>query len=218
MARTKELSVAAQIEAANVEAAAEEAAAAEEQDGDALEIADLELVEESKSRIRLPLIEGAVVVYKGSRKNQNIAYVGRVYVNEVETGDKNAKGEPVMYVTKECTDEGTHSYSFMTHDLRGRLIQERMTPVAGEQKKLVGSGVTLSGSKLPPDLRGRPYAGCEHPEHLRMFMRTRNANKEREFDILIPARVRPTFDQYVARKENALRIADQYLQDTVSRS
>jgi hypothetical protein len=215
MARSKELSAAAQIEAANVAAA--EDAGAEEQAGETLGVADLELVEEQKSRIRLPLIEGAVVVYKGSRKNQNVAYVGRVYVTEIETGDKDEKGNPIMYVTKECSDEGTHAYDFATHDLRGRIIQMWMTPGAGERKPVPGTATTLMGSKLPPELRGRPFKTCEHPEHLRVFMRMRNPNKEREFDILVPARVRPVFDQYVARKENALRISDQQLQDTVSR-
>lgn len=214
MARSKDLSVAAQIEEANVVAAA---AAAAEETGETLEVADLELVEEQKSRIRLPLIEGAVVVYRGARKSASMAYVGRVYVNEVETGDKDEKGQPIMYVTKECTDEGTHGYDFAPHDTRGRLVTMWLTPGAGEKRVVPGTKTILSGSKLPPDLRGRPFKTCEHPEHLRLFMRMRNANKEREFDLLIPSNVRATFDQYVSRKENALRISDIQLQETVSR-
>jgi hypothetical protein len=213
MARQK--SMAQQIEERNLEAAADavEATAEAEQQEEGLEV--LELVEEQQTRIRLPLIEGAAVVYRGSMKNMSLAYVGRVYVQATETGDKDAEGKPILYVTKECSDEGTEGYDFATHDSRGRIITIWMTPSAGEKRVVPGTKTVLTGNQLPPELRGRPFKTCEHPEHLRMFMRRRNANKEREFDILIPPRVRPVFDQYVARKESALRISEQQLQDTV---
>lgn len=216
MAR-KELSAAAQIEAANMAAAEDAQETAEETEEEGLEPVGLELVEERQTRSRLPVIEGAIVVYMGSRKDMSLALVSSVYVNQVATGDKDERGEDVMYVTKECdpNDVTTQGYDFSTHDTRGRFITMWLTPQISEKRIVPGTKTVLDGAKLRVDLRGKPFKTCEHPEHLRRFMRYRNPNNEREFEVLVPPRVRQIFDQYVDRKERALRVSDQQLQETV---
>jgi hypothetical protein len=173
----------------------------------------LEVVDEQRSRTRRPLIEGAVVIYKGTNRKKVVALNGRVYVQEIETGDKDQDGHPVMYVTKECGDEGTQSYSFMTHDSLGKLIKMWLTPMTGAQKV---AEVTLQAKQLPEALRGRPFTFCEHPEHLRVFLRMRNAAKESEFTILVPPKSRQAFNEYVRLRESRLGYDQQQLDETTA--
>lgn len=175
--------------------------------------ANLEVVDEQRTRLRRPLIEGAIVIYRGTNRKKLVALNGRVYVQETETGDLDKDGKPIMYVEKEAGDEGTQAYHFVTHDTRGKLIKMWLTPTTGVQKT---GDVTLQAKALPEALRGRPFARCEHPEHLRVFLRMRNKAKESEFTILVPPKSRATFNEYVRLREARMGYDQHQLEETVA--
>lgn len=173
----------------------------------------LEIVDEQRSRMRRPLIEGAIVIYKGSNRKKLVALNGRVYEQRTETGDVDKDGNPVMYVEKEAGDEGTQAYHFVTHNSLGKLNKQWLTPTTGVHK--VGD-VTLHAKALPEALRGRPFDMCEHPEHLRVFLRMRNKAKESEFTILVPPKSRATFNEFVRLREARLGYDQHQLNETVA--
>ncbi len=163
----------------------------EDNDAASLLPVDLEIAEPKQMRTKLPLIEGAFVVYMGAARNKSVALVGRVYVSEMETGELNEDQTPRMYVEKSVSPEGIQAYDFATHDIVGRLIRARQVP-----------------KKRPYDDRlwGKPFSHCEHAEHLRQFLRMRNAAREREFELLIPPKMRQVFYDYVRVTEERLKL------------
>jgi hypothetical protein len=173
-----------------------------EQADESLLPVDLEIAEPKSMRVRLPLIEGAFVVYMGAARNKSVALVGRVYVNETETGEMNEDGSPRMYVEKTVSPEGIQAYDFATHDTAGRLIRSRMVP-----------------KRKPYDDRlwGKPFSYCEHAEHLRMFLRMRNQAREREFELLIPPKMRQAFYDYVRVTEERLKVTSVETDEVINR-
>lgn len=163
---------------------------------------DLEIAEPKSMRVRLPLIEGAFVVYMGAARNKSIALVGRVYVTETETGEQNEDGSPRVYVEKTVSPDGIQAYDFATHDLAGRIIRSRQVP-----------------KRRPYDDRlwGKPFSHCEHAEHLRVFLRSRNPAREREFELLIPPKMRQTFYDYVRVVEERLKATSQETDEVINR-
>lgn len=142
------------------------------------------LVEEQEAEIRLPVIPGARVVYLGPSKKMSKPLVGAVNVEppDPETG----------HVEKSCTLDGQiNIYDFTVLDARNRPIPTRLAPM-----------------NLPArmaHLRGKPTCVVEHPEHLRWFFRYRNANKEKEFEIVIADPVlKARWIDYVAQAERKL--------------
>ena len=169
---------------------------------DSLLPVDLEIAEPKSMRVRLPLIEGAFVVYMGAAHSKSIALVGRVYVTETETGEANEDGTPRVYVEKTVSPEGIQSYDFATHDTMGRVIRSRAVP-----------------KRKPYDDRlwGKMFCHCEHAEHLRVFLRMRNAAREREFELLIPPKMRQTFYDYVRVTEERLKSSTAETDEVINR-
>lgn len=163
---------------------------------------ELEEFSDSDIRPRLPVIKGGMVVYLGSASNKSVALTGRIYIEARETGETRPDGTPEMFVTESASDEGVQAYDFTTHDAMGRIIRMRhMKDTAA----------------VPRNARNRPCSKCEHPEHLRQFLRMRNASKEREFTILVPPDKQGLFADHVRRRENALGMKEAQFTETVSR-
>lgn len=141
------------------------------------------MIREQESELQLPLILNARVVYIGASRKKCIPLKGRVLV---ETWQEAPDVEPEVNKTP-TEEEGITGYDFTTHDIRGRVIL-----------------TNLIGPTEHPRIRNRMSSLVEHPEHLRQFLRMRDANGEREFEVLVPKRVRAQFLDYVAEKERMI--------------
>lgn len=158
---------------------------------------EMEFVEVEQQVVNptLPLIPDARVVYLGAARNKNVPMVGRLFYDDEEQPDGTVK-----IVNKQPNEEGGISgYDFTTHDIKGR-------PIVSKQLK----------GKVPPDLVGKIFCVCEHPEHLRRFMRMKDGNGVREFRVLVPPQYRASFEHYVRAKDQAVGAAAQQLTDTVA--
>lgn len=165
-------------------------------DGELIPMGGLEVVDRASSEARLPLILGAVVVYKGAARNRRVAFPGRIYVSAIELeGGK-------QHITKEASNEGIQAYDFATHDLAGRIIKSRLFPNA---------------PRTMPELKNKPFSPCEHPEHLRRFMRAKNAAGEMEYEVLLPASSRNTFERFKQQREYLQGLRERELEETTSR-
>ena len=144
--------------------------------------ADQMVVREKETTLDLPLFEGAIVVYLGPSRRKSIPIRGRIAVEKWES----SPGVPE--IVKTCVEEDfITSYDFSTHDSRGRLILERLVP-----------------AEAAPRLRGKPWQLVEHAEHIRVFLRMRDRNKDREFEVLVPPPDHERFRTYVGDKERSL--------------
>ena len=143
---------------------------------------DQMVVREKETTLDLPLFEDALVVYLGPSRRKSIPIRGRIAVERWES----APG--VAEINKTCIEEDfITSYDFTTHDSRGRLILERLVP-----------------ADAAPRLRGKPWQLVEHAEHLRVFLRLRDRNQDREFEVLVPPPDHERFRTYVGNKERSL--------------
>ena len=145
----------------------------------------------------------AVIVYLGSKPMCSIPMRGRVYTETTEmesavTEDIEQEVEPavtktvggkttivtpavtktvqrivtpaVTITTKKIgdTSAGMTAYAFERIDAFGRIIQSRIMP-----------------DSAPPDVRGRPFCRCEHPDHLVQFhFYKEHKNGPNEFRVL----------------------------------
>lgn len=146
-----------------------------------LDLSGLQILEERQIVPPAPVIDGAAVVYLGADRNPSIPMRGRLNVSRFET----APGE--FQTIKSVSDEGFYNYAFESHDALGNMIYQ-----------------AIVGGKAPPDLQGRPWKRCEHPEHLRLFMRRKNRAQQAEFKVLVPPAKQAEFMNYVIMKERAI--------------
>ena len=154
------------------------------------DLTGLTVIEERSVVPERPIIDGAMVVYLGANRNPSIPLRGKIISQRFEV----APGE--FRVVKEVSDEGFYNYAFESHDLLGNLIIEN-----------------ILGDGAPPELRGRPRKSCEHPEHLRVFMRMRNRAGQAEFKIMVPAHKRAEFLNYVVQHERAMRAHEENVRE-----
>ena len=126
---------------------------------------------------RLTVVEGGRVVYLGSNRFKTVTWPGSILLKPV----MDAAGK--LRVLKEVTIVGNHNYDFVKFSEAGELIEAKLH------------------EDSDADLNGRPYSPCEHPEHLRLFLRQKNSEGGADFEVLIPAPYHRFMEEYVRRKE-----------------
>lgn len=166
----------------------------------ALTTLPLEQLEEELLDPTAPLIEGAMVIYTGSARNQTVAMPGRLMIEEYEGEVDPRTGEPTKKQVKTVIEgsEGGHtSYDFSTHDIFGRLIKERMV-----------------GPEYGPELANRRGEKVEHAAHLHAFFRIRGRDGAPAFRVMVPPAKRPILEEYIARVERRRGSSDKLYHDT----
>lgn len=157
---------------------------------------DLSIVEDRDVEIGMPLIPRARVVYVGSHPKKNEPIRGQMVTESWESEPaveadpaRGIKARPAVmeYSKTPTTESGITSYNFAIRDERGRILTQRLMPRDANQK-----------------VAGKPWGVCEHPEHLRYFLRKRDRAGVREYEVLIPMAKRAAFDNYVSDKERAI--------------
>lgn len=131
-----------------------------------------------------PIIR-ARIVYLGTLPNKSLSLRGRVLVERTEQRDS------TVFEAKSASPDGRTVYDFSTHDTVGRLIRARQMP-----------------PKAPARIAGRPWAWCEHPDHLLRFDDHRNAEGAREFLVVfLRLEDKRVMDEYAlqARRHRARR-------------
>ena len=121
------------------------------------------------------------VVYMGNNRGRSVALPGQVHVERIQTGF-DEKEQPTFEEVRRAVSEGIQSYDFSSHDSIGRLIADRiMSPDAG------------------PDFTGKPFAWCEHIDHIRWFHLQRTEDGAKEFRVLANRQDQPIIQDHVRR-------------------
>ena len=118
---------------------------------------------------------------------------------EVRDATTGKKRKAQFFVTKTVSPEGNTSYDFTTHDTRGQLIRSRLMP-----------------DTAPVNVRGKPFAMCEHIEHLRHFFQARGANGEKEFMVMAKPSDMDTLLTFIKRSERNRRQQEALFAEVVS--
>jgi len=140
-------------------------------------------IETRQTAIVRPVIAGAIVVYLGASESTAFPMPGRVLVERIEM-------EPGRFVTRRSlTDAGNQQYVFERRDQLGRLTPSRLIPAT---------------KQFDANLHGRPWARCEHPEHLRQFRYRVTERGSHEFLVMVPPPLVPDFEEYVRRVDSLL--------------
>jgi hypothetical protein len=131
-------------------------------------------------RPEIPMVR-CRVVYMGNNRSRSVALPGQVHVEKVQTGfDVDEK--PTYEETRRPIQDGIQNYDFSSHDTLGRLIPERiMAPDSG------------------PDYAGKPFAFCEHIDHIRWFHLQRTEDGAKEFRVLASRQDQPIIQDHVRR-------------------
>ena len=121
------------------------------------------------------------VVYMGNNRGRSVALTGQVHVEKVQTGF-DADEKPTFEEIRRPVSEGIQNYDFSSHDTLGRLIPERiMAPESGQ------------------DFAGKPFAWCEHFDHIRWFHLQRTEDGAKEFRVLASRADQPIIQDHVRR-------------------
>ena len=121
------------------------------------------------------------VVYMGNNRGRSVALPGQVHVERIQTGFDD-KEQPTFEERRRPVGEGVQSYDFSSHDSLGRLIHDRiMSPDVG------------------PDFTGKPFAWCEHIDHIRWFHLQRTNDGAKEFRVLANRADQPIIQDHVRR-------------------
>lgn len=162
---------------------------------------DLLPVRDAETELMLPFIKGARVIYIGASKRKSIPIKGSMVLEqwEIEPALTNASGaiiKPAVVEREETPnlESGICSYDFSTHDSRGKLI------VTGY--RLIQPGDP--SARRDQRLRYKAVNKVEHPEHLRVFHRMRDANGDPEFLVEVPRREQARFQRWVQEREGRL--------------
>ena len=139
----------------------------------------------------LTVINGARVVYLGSNPKKTQAWGHTILQKPVQTADG------VVRILKEISKAGFSNYDFSKYGEDGEVVPGR-----------------LFQSPEDKDLDGRPFSVCEHPEHLRLFLRGKSADGHPEYEVLIPEAYHRFMEEYVRRKERFRTTVEHDYKDT----
>mgnify|MGYP001586675192 CR=1 FL=1 len=119
------------------------------------------------------------VVYMGNNRGRSVALPGQVHVERIQTGF-DEKEQPTYEENRRAVADGIQSYDFSSHDVLGRLIAERI---------------------MAPDTEhaGKPFAWCEHIDHIRWFHLQRTEDGAKEFRVLANRADQPIIQDHVRR-------------------
>lgn len=121
------------------------------------------------------------VVYMGNHRGRSVALPGQVHVERIQTGF-DEKEQPTYEENRRAVQDGIQSYDFSSHDVLGRLIAERtMAPESGQE------------------YAGKPFAWCEHIDHIRWFHLQRTEDGAKEFRVLANRADQPIIQDHVRR-------------------
>ncbi len=121
------------------------------------------------------------IVYMGNNRNRSVALRGQIQVQNIQTGF-DEKNEPIFETSKSAIEEGTQNYDFSSHDALGRIIAER-----------------LMAQESGPELAGKPFAFCEHIDHIRWFYEQKTDDGAKEFKILADRADQPIIQDHIRR-------------------
>jgi len=139
------------------------------------------------------------VVYMGNNRNRSVALPGQVQVTKTQTGF-DEKDQPTYEEVRRAIDEGIQSYDFSSHDSIGRIIPERiMAPESGNE------------------YTGKPFAWCEHIDHIRWFHLQRTADGAKEFRVLASRADQPLIQDHVRRFMSSRERQDSDFENIASR-
>ena len=162
---------------------------------------DLVPVRDAETELLLPRIAGGRVIYIGPSKRKSVPLKGSMIVEqwELEPEERDAKGvvvKPAKYEREETPniEHGFYSYDFSTHDSRGKMILEGHRLVQPNDRS----------AQRDQRLRYKAQSRVEHPEHLRVFHRMRDANSDPEFVVEVPRREQARFQRWVQEREAML--------------
>lgn len=121
------------------------------------------------------------VVYMGNNRGRSVSLPGQVHVEKVQTGFDD-KEQPTYEESRRAVQDGHQAYDFSSHDTLGRIIAERiMSPESGQ------------------DYAGKPFAWCEHIDHIRWFHLQRTEDGSKEFRVLANRQDQPIIQDHVRR-------------------
>ena len=121
------------------------------------------------------------IVYMGNNRNRSVALGGQVHVEKIQTGF-DEKDQPVYEEIRKPISEGIQNYDFSSHDSLGRLITDR-----------------IMGQGAKPELIGKPFAWCEHIDHIRWFHLQKTEDGAKEFRVMANAEDQPLIQDHVRR-------------------
>ena len=131
-------------------------------------------------RPEIPMVR-CRVVYMGNHRGRSVSLPGQVHVERIQTGFDD-KEQPTFQEMRRPVNDGIQAYDFSSHDSIGRLIAER-----------------IMSPDVNPELTGKPFAWCEHIDHIRWFHLQRTADGAKEFRVLANRADQPIIQDYVRR-------------------
>ena len=145
-----------------------------------------------------PVIE-AHVIYLGNNPKRSESIPGRVYIDRHVARDKSVS----LRVT--LSDEGIECYDFASVDNNGdRIADKDGQPVKGK----------YAHKDYGAMLAGRPCYLMRHAEHVRRFMRMKDAGNQPEFKVFVNPVHHDAFVNYCNRKERRQQASESEYRDT----
>lgn len=139
------------------------------------------------------------VVYMGNNRGRSVSLPGQVHVERIQTGFDDQE-KPVYEEVRRSVPDGHQAYDLSSHDALGRIIADRiMSPDAGQE------------------YAGKPFAWCEHIDHIRWFHLQRTADGAKEFRVLANRQDQPIIQDHVRRFMSSRQQADRDFEETASR-
>lgn len=153
----------------------------------ASEVAEQEVgLSESLQTPEKPVVD-AKVVYLGSNPKMSLSLKGRLVVETAGNGKQ----------IRTPTRAGREHYDFASTGSDGELIEGRTMP---PNHPLI-------------EVRGRPFCGCAHPDHLFEFSQQRDpATKQPLFRIVASAQNMSLIQEYVQAKLRVKKSADRTME------
>ena len=121
------------------------------------------------------------IVYMGNNRGRSVALSGQVHVERIQTGFDD-QDKPTYEETRRAVADGIQSYDFSSHDVLGRLIADRIMAQESGQ-----------------EYAGKPFAWCEHIDHIRWFHLQRTEDGAKEFRVLASRQDQPIIQDHVRR-------------------
>ncbi len=162
---------------------------------------DMVPIRDAETELMLPRITGGRVIYIGASKRKGVPLKGSMVLEqwEIEPAQLDAAGAVLVPAKVEreespSLEHGIYSYDFSTHDNRGKLIVQGTRLIQPTDRS------ALRDQRL----RYKAVNKVEHPEHLRVFHRMRDANGDPEFLVEVPRREQARFQRWVQERERQL--------------
>ncbi len=121
------------------------------------------------------------IVYMGNNRNRSVALPGQIQVQKIQTGF-DAEDHATYEESKSAIQEGIQNYDFSSHDILGKIITERLMP-----------------QDAGPELASKPFAFCEHIDHIRWFYEQKTDDGAKEFRILADRADQPIIQDHIRR-------------------